>query len=244
MRGYNFGNRHTFWLRRSVVAWFYEEIAGSKGGSQHLKKVAKYQNLAHTGFRQIFQGWWGSETPPDLEIDLVLVFEDAQKLVDDALIIGIEVEYIQDRTKNFYIGLDQVLSFALFGFDGLALWHVFSSDFPPKLIESYRRAMRQTVDAHRLLLHYVTLQRTREGKLLYCQDYVEPFEISAARLASMTREQFAGENSYRRLPFHKLQLPRSLIRSLGDKIEADMFQSLEACKKRRGTLKSMLQIPV
>ena len=228
---------------RSIVSKLHQDLIDPKNKSLWLKKASKFVNLANKGFREIYKDWWGSETPPDLEVDLVLVFEDMNKLVDDALIVGVEVEYIEDRTKNFYIGLDQVLSFALFGFDGFALWHVFS----PKasgLVNSYRRALRETARLHRLSIHYVTLQETPEVPLKYCEDYITPYEISASRLAEMTRLYFTGENSYRRLPLHKLNLPRTLVRRPEDQMEADMFRATEACKKRRGTLKTMLRIPV
>ena len=54
--------------------------------------------------------------PPQLEVDMIPVFEDI-KGPDRVFIIGIEVKFFKGKTKSFCDGLQQILSFGLFGFD-------------------------------------------------------------------------------------------------------------------------------
>ncbi|MCD6513823.1 MAG: hypothetical protein J7L07_02760 [Candidatus Odinarchaeota archaeon] len=84
-------------------------------------------------FENIWSGWYEGIMPPKLEVDLILAFKDLLSVIDDALIIGVEVKYFKDfKGKGFYEGLGQVLSYSIFGFDGLSLWHLFSKDLDEK----------------------------------------------------------------------------------------------------------------
>ena len=95
-----------------------------------LKSVHKNVNFASKKFSTIWSNWWGGETPPNMEVDLVLIFEDIKRAHDEALIVGVEAEYIKTLKKNFFVGIDQIIAFSLFGFDGLCFWHFFSEEIP------------------------------------------------------------------------------------------------------------------
>ncbi|MFQ5851382.1 MAG: hypothetical protein ACE5JU_12435 [Candidatus Binatia bacterium] len=174
---------------------------------------------------------------------MILVFEDTEKLVDDALIIGTELKLLRSRKDNFYTGLEQALSFAVFGFDGTALWHVYHEAFQADLIASYRRAVKEVISLHRLPLSYATLQKSPNDELLYCQDVISAFEIDGAHLAKLTRDGFSHQYWFRRVPFHRIEYLTSQGSRPEEIAEVETRQTVEASKKRRRALKTILGIP-
>jgi len=83
--------------------------------------------------------------PPQLEVDMIPVFEDI-KGPDRVFIIGIEVKFFKGKTKSFCDRLQQVLSFGLFGFDSLVLWHIFSEKVENRSINAYVRPVKEIVE--------------------------------------------------------------------------------------------------
>lgn len=117
-----------------------------------LKKLFIHTNFATKKFRDIWSEWWETEIPPKLEVDMIPVFEDVE---DQVLLVGVEVEFYKDQTKSFCDGLQQILSFGIFGFDSLVLWHIFAETMENKTIEKYVRAAREIIDGFDLPIVYV-----------------------------------------------------------------------------------------
>ncbi|MEM0171809.1 MAG: hypothetical protein QXJ62_02190 [Nitrososphaeria archaeon] len=120
--------------------------------SSALKKVFAKVNLATKQFKDIWSTWWEGEVSPRQEIDLILVFSDP--VYEEVSIIGVEVEYFRGAKKNPYGGLEQALSFSLFGFDSLVLWHIFTPIIENRVVESYVKTVSELVEGLNLPLVY------------------------------------------------------------------------------------------
>jgi len=117
-----------------------------------LKKIFVKINLSTKEFREIWSSWWEEEIPPRQEVDLILVFANS---IEKIRIVGIEVKYFKDKGRSPYSGLDQVLSFSLFGFDSLVLWHIFSPNLENTLIENHKKPIMELIDGLNLPITYI-----------------------------------------------------------------------------------------
>jgi hypothetical protein len=118
-----------------------------------LKKIYVHTNLATMRFHEIWSEWWESEPPPRLEVDMILVFEDLQNS-KEIFIVGIETKYFTGKKRNFYEGIQQILSFGLFGFDSLLLWHIFSENVTNKIIEGCTHSVQEIIEGYNLPVSY------------------------------------------------------------------------------------------
>ena len=83
------------------------------------------------------------------------------QVIDKALIGSIEIEYFSSRDlnkKNFYVGLQQVLAFSIFGFDGLSLWHVFAPEIEENVIENYATTASELISGFNLPIFYLAMK--------------------------------------------------------------------------------------
>ena len=117
-----------------------------------LKKLFIHTNFATKRFADLWSEWWESEIPPRLEVDMIPVFE---QVADQVLMVGVEVEFYRDKTKSFCDGLQQILSFGIFGFDSLVLWHIFAESMETRTIEQYVGAAQEIVEGFKLPIVYV-----------------------------------------------------------------------------------------
>jgi hypothetical protein len=86
-------------------------------------------NLANTRFADIWHNRFLC-TPPltQPEIDLLIK--------NDSRLDAIEIKYFRPTMSNnrfrnsYYIGIDQALAYLRFGFDHVALWHIFNDKVP------------------------------------------------------------------------------------------------------------------
>lgn len=209
---------------KELVRLMCEELSQNKPSD--LKKVENFVNLAIKGFEGIWSGWYKGQTPPKLEIDMIFAFEDFNRRIDDALIIGIEVKYFKEL-RGFYEGLGQILSYSIFGLDGLSLWHLFSEDVEDEEIQPFANAVIEIIRGLNLPLFYLCGKITDESPLkIRC---FEPSVIMAGRDVNF----FAGwMRDYCR------EIRNSLLFE-----SKPLGPSLEEIRKRRSTLKVMLKIP-
>ena len=194
----------------------YLEELFKKDKPSFLRKIFIHTNLSTKRFRQVWSEWWQGEAPPRLEVDMVPVFEDGEKI----LIPGIEVEYFKDKSKNFTDGLQQVVSFGPFGFDSLVLWHIFSEKMDNLDIEGYTRSMKEMVEGFNLPIVYFATKMVGEGRF----EFFAPWKLYSS----------AGIE------------PGHLLRLLRDDCEKKRNPLLgkENVEKARKMLKLMLKIPV
>ena len=135
-----------------------------------LKSVFAKVNLATKQFRYIWSSWWEGEVPPRQEVDLIL----ALSINGEVLLIGVEVEYFRDTKRNPYRGLEQALSFGLFGFDSLVLWHIFTAELENKTVESYVKTVRELIEGFNLPLVYFATKFFEDRKF----EFFSPFSSS------------------------------------------------------------------
>ena len=128
---------------KSVVRRIKEEC--EKDRPKHLKKIYAHVNLATRKFHEIWQDWWKMPLPPRLEVDIIPVFQ-MENVSDEVFMAGVEVKYFKDNKRGFYEGLQQALAFGAFGFDSLALWHIFSSDLKNEEIQSFSRVVEEIIE--------------------------------------------------------------------------------------------------
>ena len=155
---------------RNFINKLYELILKEKELGKHgwLRSVYKNKNLSTKDFQDIWSEWWKGNLPPRTEVDMILVFEDPMEALDKALIGCIEIEYfsIKDITKkNFYEGLQQVLAFSIFGFDGLCLWHMFSPEIEENVIVNYANTMGGLISSFNLPILYFATKILDEKEL-------------------------------------------------------------------------------
>lgn len=137
---------------RTLVNTIYKSLKHNE--PYGLKKLNKFVNLANKDFESIWSGWYEGETPPKLEIDMISTFEDHQRIIDDALIIGVEIKYFKDL-RGFYEGLGQIQSYSVFGFDALSLWHLFSKDLDEGKIQNFADATKEIIAGFNLPIFYI-----------------------------------------------------------------------------------------
>ncbi len=152
---------------RIFVEKLYETLKSmlNEGKFTWLKKVYRHRNLA----RAIWIEWWKGATPPRTEVDLILIFEDPIQLNDKALIGCLEIEYFTPndiKRKNFYAGLQQVMAFSVFGFDGLSLWHVFAPEVREDIILNFTNTMDELLKGFKLPVVYLAAKLEKEEKLI------------------------------------------------------------------------------
>jgi hypothetical protein len=147
----------------------------------YLKKIFTHTNLATKKFHDIWSEWWKSEIPPRVEVDMTLIFEDLTNL-NEVLIVGVEVKFFKDKIRSLCEGLEQTVSFGLFGFDSLVLWHVFSQKIENKNIEEYVRPAKEIIEGFNLPIVYFATKLIGKDKF----EFFAPWESysSTAREAN------------------------------------------------------------
>ena len=101
--------------RYGVVKVFSEDEAKSRGYTGYL--------------REILREFYGQEVELEVVPDLIVVFEDYSKVVDEYLLVGVELKYVKDRktAREAYRALGQPLRYLVYGFDATVLWLVFEA---------------------------------------------------------------------------------------------------------------------
>jgi len=195
-----------------------------------LKFHRRYTNLATKAFDDVWSRWWAGTPPPRLEVDLILVFEDHLKLVDDALILAIEVEYFSQKgSKNFFEGLQQAQAFAIFGFDGLVLWHLFEAGMKKEEIGSSVQATKEILDGFSLPIVYFACQISKNSKL---KCYVPG-----------TYSEEGEDVSYLLSWMRNLCLQNRNPMLFPDKLPAHRRELSNEVRRRRRVIKTVLGIP-
>ena len=134
-----------------------------------LRKVYKRKNLSTKEFQQVWADWWKGMVPPRLEVDLILASEDPIEVIDKTLVGCVELEYFSSKDigrKNFCEGLQQAMAFAVFGFDGLSLWHIFSRNVGDQIIENYGKTVEELIKGFKLPIFYLATKILNEEKLV------------------------------------------------------------------------------
>lgn len=169
----------------NIIQAIYERI--SKLDLSSLKKVTKGRGVTTTAFKDTMTKWYGQGLPwPLAEPDLILVFEDIKRVIDDTMIVAVETKYFEQtedldkRLRQSFREVGQPLRNLIFGFDSVVLWHFFSPAVVEQKIESYTNVVGEVID--RLKLPSIYLATTiLDGELrIY-----KPFDIQKQELQSL-----------------------------------------------------------
>ena len=193
----------------------------------NLKKIEKFFNLANKSFEDIWVGWYRGGAPPKLEVDIITVFEDISEKIDDALIIATEVKFFKDLNRRFYEGLGQVLSYSIFGFDGLSLWHLFDKNIEDNKIQSFSKATVEILSGFNLPVFYLCGRVLDEEKLIIKSFAPSNMEEDVKYFVGWMRKYVGDDNIRNILLFEN--------KPLGP--------YAEEIQRRRKTLKVTLRIP-
>lgn len=186
---------------------------------QSLKKMFIHTNLATRRFHKIWSDWWKTAIPPRLEVAMIPIFEEIKELTK-VFMVGIEVEFFRDKTKSFCDGLHQVLSFGLFGFDSLVLWHIFAGKLENNDIEEYTKPVKEIIEGFKLPVVYFSTKLTEDFKF----EFFAPWELYSSSKMDI---------SY----------VLSSMRNLCNERRNPLLNKTEVDKRKR-TLKVILKIPV
>lgn len=183
-----------------------------------LKKIFTHINLATYRFQDIWRAWWETEPPPRLEVDMIFVFEDKTPL--NVFMVGVETKFFTNEKRSFSEGLQQVLSFGLFGLDSLVLWHIFSEDLDNNFIDGHVKAAREIIEGLELPVVYFATKLIEECHF----EFFSPQELySSARVEA---EAFLRH-----------------MQNFCDKKRNPLLDK-EEIEKRRRMLKTVLRIPI
>lgn len=141
----------------------------SSSGVHELRKVEKGNILKNKRFRGTVQDWYGKKAPwPIIESDLILVFKDYSKVIDDNLIAAIEIKFFKQsqnldkQLRQAYREFGQPLRNLMYGFDSVALWHVFHEAIDKEKIKSYTTIVGDTIEKLRLPVVYLGTQLSQD----------------------------------------------------------------------------------
>lgn len=117
-----------------------------------LKSVSKKRAITGKDFKDAMTKWYvQSLSWPLVEPDLILVFEDVEKKIDDVMIVAIEIKYfdqskdLHKRLRQCFREFGQPLRNLIFGFDSAVLWHIFSPEVAQERIESYTNIVDEVI---------------------------------------------------------------------------------------------------
>lgn len=146
-----------------------------------LKKVYKGKSVTSKEFKNIVSEWYGERIPwPLIEPDLILVFEDYRKVIDEVMIVAIELKCFQTfsdkRLRRAFREIGQPLRYYVFGFDSAVLWHVFE-DVEEDVIEDYTNIISEVIGKLKLPLVYVATKIVGNNYKIYKPLNLEPQNI-------------------------------------------------------------------
>lgn len=143
-----------------VTKKFHRLISNS--GIYGLRKVEKGSILKNKRFRRTVEDWYGKKAPwPIIESDLILVFEDYSKVIDGNLIAAIEIKFFKQsqnldkQLRQAYREFGQPLRNLMYGFDSVALWHVFHEAIDEEKIKGYTTIVGDTIEKLKLPVVYL-----------------------------------------------------------------------------------------
>lgn len=234
---------------RELVNKVYTNLKQNK--PYRLKKVEKFLNLTNRGFEGTWTGWYKGETPPKLEVDMVTVFEDISEKLDDALIIAIEMKFFKDfKNRGFFEGLEKILAYSLFGFDGLSLWHLFSKDLEDDKIKNFATSVKEVINGFNLPLFYICGTIIDEEKLKIKYFDIGSYESEIKSILDWMcnfigdkRNPLLFENKFLIPNFEEIKNKRNSDASYSVLYSLLMNSNFEIIRKRRRTLKVILKIP-
>ncbi|MBI5187551.1 MAG: hypothetical protein HZA07_00535 [Nitrospirae bacterium] len=133
-----------------------------KANISGLRKIEKGNILKNKRFKETIEKWYGRKIPyVVVEPDLILIFEDYNRVVDDSVICAVEIKFFKEsrdlnkKLRQAYREFGQPLRNLLFGFDAALLWHIFSEEIDEEKIKNYSQLLEDTIQKLKLPISYI-----------------------------------------------------------------------------------------
>lgn len=206
-----------------VVRKVYELIIEAKAGLSSLKYVGKRKSLTGGRYEKVIEEYFGREVPkPAIETDLVFVFEDLKKVIDEVLIVGVEVKYFEEdrldkKLRKGFREFGQPLRYLAFGFDTAVLWHMFGGNVGDAKAKGYTETVGEVVKKLELAMVYFASRMEADKFRVY-----KPLDLES---------------------LHEISYVIKYLRRLCDNMRNPLTTKDEEIRKRRSALKVDLGLP-
>jgi len=147
-------------LAKKLAHLIQSSQADSLDAISSLKKVY-IEPHAKKKFEGILKEYLNDVAPKFMaNPDLVLVFEDSNRIVDEYVLVAIELKHFKsskNKDKDLRRGFREVgqpLRYLVFGFDSVVLWHVFAENIDDDEIRSYSELVSEVVEKLELPMTY------------------------------------------------------------------------------------------
>ena len=125
------------------------QIASNMKSEPYLsvKRVILGDAMSRKDFEDVLGRYFGAYAPMYVaRPDIIIVAEDAKRVVDEWLLVAIELKYFRDleNSRKFerslrgaFREIGQPLRYYLYGFDSTILWHIFEGSADKEVLRSY-----------------------------------------------------------------------------------------------------------
>lgn len=169
---------------QAIIAKLHELMKNADVSS--LKGIYKGRAVTSSEFKEVVSKWHGRDLPwPLIEPDLVLIFEDFSKVIDNVLIVAIETKYFEfspqldKRMREAFRQIGQPLRSHIFGFDSVILWHLFSKDLKEDIVRSYANVVNEVIEKLKLPVVYFATKIIEDDFKIYKPLDIEHYDISS-----------------------------------------------------------------
>lgn len=197
-----------------VIDKFYRVINNSKISG--LRKVQKGSILKNKRFRETVEEWYGKKVPwPIVESDLILVFQDYSRVIDTNLIAAVEIKFFKQsqnldkQLRQAYREFGQPLRNLIYGFDSVALWHVFDETIEGAKIRNYATIVANTIEKLKLPVVYLATKLSQDKFKIF-----KPWDIDSSNDMEYIIKSLKGlfENERNPLPQSETKEYRDAIK--------------------------------
>jgi len=138
------------------------QIASNMKSEPYLsvKRVILGDAMSRKDFEDVLGRYFGAYAPMYVaRPDIIIVAEDAKRVVDEWLLVAIELKYFRDleNSRKFerslrgaFREIGQPLRYYLYGFDSTILWHIFEEGAEEEVLRSYGNLISEVIEKLKL----------------------------------------------------------------------------------------------
>jgi len=146
-----------------------------------LKKVSKSAAIFRTRFWEAAKIKDVSMPRPLVLPDLILIFEDYKKYVDDYIIVALEMKWfkrknLDHRLREAYRAFGQPLRNYLYGFDSVSLLHLFDEDVEDQQVIEYTETIKSSIEMLDLPIVYLAMKLSKDRFRIYQPVDIQGFQ--------------------------------------------------------------------
>jgi len=155
-----------FKSEQELATWFIKTL--KKLDLPSVKDALPGHTIRKEPFKSVLVRYFGSPAPLLLaRPDVVLVVEDQQRAVDRWLLIAVELKHFRGvewrRWRRAHREVGQPLRYYVFGFDSVALCHLFESSVDSAAARAYSSAVWEVVEKLKLPMAYFSAEASDES---------------------------------------------------------------------------------